>query len=202
MATGGDEFVLYLKGKTPLSQELIEQIVMMFQKDISASEELRKHLDFSKESVLKQYGMPSSAQRKIFEDLPAEGRALKLAEIRATLPDQFIPSFSGGGALLSDGILRAIEKDDDDLEGEDETFHSLREKIVQGTIEVAEDRQKKNKESELKRLALTDRKTYEFRLRNQENRRLLAEKDALEAQLHETRTRLDALLGLEQADKA
>jgi len=181
MATGGDEFEFYLRGKGPISQDLIDEAVRLFQQEISASAELRAMLDFNDEGVLKQYGMPSSAERKEFEKLDPDARREKLAAIRATLPDAFLPSFAGGGARLSEGILRAVERDDLGLRGEDETFHTLREKIVQATIELAEIRQKKNKEQELKILEKENPKRYEFRLRNAESRQLQAEKAQLEA---------------------
>lgn len=192
MATGGDEFEFYLRGKRPISQDIIDEAVRLFQQEISESPELRAMLDFNDEGVLKQYGMPSSAERKQFEKLAPDARQEKLAQIRATLPDSFLPSFAGGGARLSEGILRAVERDEVDLKGDDETFHTLREKIVQATIELAEIRQKKNKERELKILEKVNPKRYEFRLRNAESRQLQAEKALLEAknQLLEERNAL------------
>lgn len=175
MATGGDEFVLYLNGENPMTHEMIDKVVSLFQQEISESTELQAFLDFTDEGVRKQFAFTTSAERKKFEALPAEERKQVLDSIGDTLPDKFIPSFSGGGALLKDGILRAVERDDDDLRGDDETFHTLREKIVQATIDLAEERQKKNKEQGLRTLEQEDPKTLEFRLRNNENRAQLKE---------------------------
>lgn len=194
MATGGDEFVLYLRGVTPITQKVIDETVEGLQQEISSSKELQSMLNFNDEGVLKQYGMPSSAERKKFDQLSHDDKEHRLSEIRASLPDAFIPSFAGGGALLRDGILRAVERDDHDLKGDDETFHTLREKIVQATIELAELKQKKNKEKGLRKLEQEDPKTFEFRLRNGESRQLQAEKMALQKEIEETRARLEQLL--------
>ncbi len=194
MATGGDEFVLYLRGNAPITQKIIDETVTSLQNEISESAELQAMLDFKSESVQKQYGMPSSAERRAFDRLEEPERTKRLKEIEAALPDKFIPSFAGGGALLRDGILRAIERDDHDLKGDDETFHSLREKIVQATIELAELKQKKNKEAGLKRLEIEDPKTFEFRLRNGESRKLHAQKMALVREIEEFRRRVELLM--------
>lgn len=194
MATGGDEFVLYLHSKKPMTQKVIDETVEELQQEISSSKELQAMLNFDDEGVLKQYGMPSSAERKRFDQLSPDERTQKLREIRMTLPDRFIPSFAGGGALLKDGILKAIERDDLDLKGEDETFHSLREKIVQATIELAEWRQKKNKERGLQILERQDPKTFEFRLRNGESRLLHAQKMALLQEIETFRYRVEQLM--------
>ncbi len=194
MATGGDEFVLYLRGVAPITQKVIDETVEELQQEISSSKELQAMLNFDDEGVLKQYSMPSSAERKKFDSLTPDDRAQKLRDIRATLPDAFTPSFAGGGALLRDGILRAVERDDLDLKGDDETFHTLREKIVQATIELAEWKQKKNKEKGLQKLEAADPKTFEFRLRNGESRQLQAEKMALSREIEETRARLEQLM--------
>lgn len=194
MATGGDEFVLYLRGKAPITQKVIDETVEDLQQEISSSKELQAMLNFKDEGVLKQYGMPSSAERKKFDQLEPTAKVVRLKEIEDSLPDAFTPSFAGGGALLRDGILRAVERDDLDLKGEDETFHTLREKIVQATIELAEWKQKKNKEKGLRRLEVEDPKTFEFRLRNGESRQLQAEKMALQKEIEETRLRLEQLL--------
>jgi len=202
MATGGDEFVLYLQGNEPITQKIIDETVEELQQEISSNTELQAMLNFNDEGVLKQYGMPSSAERKKFDQLSPEDRVQRLRDIRAALPDAFSPSFAGGGALLRDGILRAVERDDLDLKGSDETFHTLREKIVQATIELAEWKQKKNKEKGLRKLEMEDPKTFEFRLRNGESRQLQTEKMALLREIEATRARLELLLrGSAEAEK-
>ncbi len=183
MATGGDEFVLYLRSRNPLSAHFINETVSSFQVEVSTSESLRSFLDFDDEGVLVTYGMPSSLQRREFAQLPPDERQRRLAEIRATLPETFVPSMAGGGALLSEGILLAVEKDEHDLQGPEETFQSLREKIVQGTIDLTESRQKKNKERDLRRLEITNPREHAFRYRNQENRRLLDQNRLLQERL-------------------
>ncbi len=205
MATGGDEFEFYLRGKGTISQNTIDVAVRLFQQEISKSAELRAMLDFDDEGVLKKYGMPSSAERKEFENLDPDDRRARLAQIRATLPDAFLPGFAGGGALLSEGILRAVERDDLDLMGDEETFHTLREKILQATIELAEMRQKKNKEDELKILEKENPKRFEFRLRNKESRDLQRKNDVLQRTLDETRSQMEKLLqarGIDELEDA
>ncbi len=201
MATGGDEFVLYLRGRSPLSSALINGITTSFQREISMSEILRTFLDFDDEKVLITYGMPSSVQRKEFAKLDPRERRKKLDAIRVSLPEKFIPSVAGGGALLDEGILLAVEKDERDLQGGEETFFTLREKIVQSTIDLAEHRQKKNKERDLHQMEITHPRQHAFRLRNSENRRLQGEKrrlkeakEILEKELTATRAQLEALL--------
>ncbi len=194
MATGGDEFVLYLRGKKPITQQIIDDTVISLQTEISENKELQSMLNFDDEGVLKQYAMPSSAERKKFDKMDPADRTERLRTIRATLPDAFTPSFAGGGALMRDGMLKAIERDELDLKGDDETFHTLREKIVQATIELAELRQKKNKEAGLKKLEVEDPKTFEFRLRNGESRKLHAQKMALVREIEEFRRRVELLM--------
>jgi GGDEF domain-containing protein len=194
MATGGDEFVLYLRGGEPLTQEIIDETVESFQQEVSSSEELKKYLNFDDPRVHMKYGMPSRIQRQEFAKLSPEARQRRLDEIHAALPDEFIPSFAGGGALLDEGILRAVEQDDRDLQGSDETFTSLREKIVQSMLDLAEARQKKNKEDELLLLATTNTKEHLFRLRGGESRRLQLELQRLEQELLATRRQLEGLL--------
>ena len=205
MATGGDEFVLYLRGHSALSSVLVNEIVTSFQREISSNDTLNAFLNFDDERVLITHAMPSSHQRKEFAQLPPRERQERLDAIRASLPEKFIPSVAGGGALLEEGIVRAVEKDERDLQGGDETFLSIREKIVQSTIDLAEDRQKKNKEQGLRQLEITDPKQHAFRLRNGENRRLQNEKrlleertETLEKDLTDTRARLEALLAKKQ----
>lgn len=205
MATGGDEFVLYLRGRSPLCPALINEIIASFQREIFSSDTLRAFLNFDDERVLITYAMPSSHQRKEFAKLSPKERKKRFDAIRASLPEKFTPSIAGGGALLDEGIRRAVEKDERDLQGGDETFLSIREKIVQSTIELAEDRQKKNKERDVRRLEITDPQQHAFRLRNGENRRLQDEKrrlqelkETLETELIDTRARLEALLAKEQ----
>lgn len=182
MATGGDEYDLYLRGSAPLTPELIDGAAASYQSEISTSEILSGCLDFDDERVLITYGLPSSKLRKEFLALSPEQRREKLKAIRATLQfksstnGKFIASVAGGGALLTEGILLAVEKDDHDLQGGDETFTTLREKIVQSTIDLARDRQERKKEETMQALEHTDPNLYRFRLRNQQNRRLHEEK--------------------------
>ncbi len=196
MATGGDEFVLYLRGSAPLTPAFIDDIITSFQREVSTSEILRSFLNYDDESVLVTYGLPSRQQRKEFAQLPDEERAEQLREIRATLPEQFNPSIAGGGALLGEGILRAVERDEHDLQGSDQTFQSLRETIVNSTIDLAEARQKKNKELALKQLEHEHPRQYKFRLRNSENRQLQYAKERLEEELASVRIQLAQILNL------
>lgn len=181
MATGGDEFVLYLRAPFAMTQEIIDDVIASFQREISTSEELGKCLNFDDESVLIQFGLPSSRQRKEFMRLSDEGRRRKLAEIRATMPARFVPSFSGGGALLTDGIALAVERDERDLQGDDEDFASLREKIIQATIQLAEDRQKENKDRRKAWTEKNDPKQFDYERRYKEQREMAARNRELEA---------------------
>ncbi len=184
MATGGDEFVLYLRGKTPLDTAHIDGTIASFQREVSTNESLRTSLDYDDERVLVRYGMPSRQQRQDFALLPHRERGEKLAKIRATLPENFIPSMAGGGALLEEGILHAVETDEHDLLGE-ENFLSIREKIIQSTLDLAESRQKRNKEADLARLRETHPRQHAFRLRNHENRALQSELTSARARIRE-----------------
>jgi len=198
MATGGDEFVLYLRGHSPLSPAFLNEVILSFQREISSSEILRAFLNFDDERVLMKYGMPSRQQRKEFMSLPPEERQKRLRDIRDSLPERFVPSIAGGGALLDEGIILAVEKDVRDLQGSDETFISLREKVVQSTLDLAEDRQKKNKDRDLDALETADPRQHAFRLRTGENRRLQHEKRRLETELAVTRQQLQELLAEKQ----
>ncbi len=194
MAAGGDEFVLYMHSRIPLTPAYIEKVITSFQEEISSSRTLKAFLDFDDERVIKTYGLPSSSHRKAFAQLTEAQQKQKLADIRSSLPEKFIPSVAGGGATLAEGTAWATERDDHDLDGAHESFQSLRGKIIQGTIDLAEVRQKKNKEAALRRLEAEDPRSYAFRLRNGENRELQHQKDELAAQLAEIRARLDAVL--------
>ena len=200
MATGGDEFELYLHGSTPLTPQLIEGTIASFQAEISSSEKLSSCLDFDDEGVLVTYGLPSSDQRRAFYALPPPKKAEQLRAIRTSLQfksspnGEYIASVAGGGALLTEGILLAVEKDEHDLNGSDETFTTLREKTVQSTIDLARDRQGRNKEENLRMLEHSDPNLFRFRLRNDQNRKLHEEKRQAEeraAQAEERAARLE-----------
>lgn len=172
MATGGDEFELYLRSRSPLTHAFVDEIVVSFQQEVSSSEMLRASLDFKNEEVRIKYGIPTREERKAFARLDCEMRKMGLDAIGMMLPDTHTPSISGGHALLTRGILLAVEKDAHDLQGT-ETFSSLRDKLVQSTIDTAESTMKKNKEDRWRELEYTDPKRFAFRHRNAENRRLL-----------------------------
>jgi len=199
MATGGDEFELFLRGSTPLTPQLIEDTIASFQAEISSSEKLSSFLDFDDEDVLITYGMPSSDQRKAFFALHPDQRSDQLRAIRATLQfnsspnGKFITSVAGGGALLTEGILLAVERDEHDLQGSDETFTTLREQIVQSTIDLARDRQGRNKEESLRILEDSDLNLYRFRLRNHQNRQLHDEKRQAEERAEQAEERAERL---------
>ena len=181
MATGGDEFELYLSGTEPLTNEIIQHTVASFQQEITTSERLRSLLDFDDQDVLMAHGVSTEEQRNIFEALPEPDQQKILKEIREALPDTFTPSIAGGGATLNEGVILAADIDPHDLQGEDETFYSVREKIIQHTRALAEKRQKENKKSELEQLKLKYPKEHAFRLRNRENRELEEQNQKLEA---------------------
>lgn len=194
MATGGDEFVLYLRGCTPITEQIINDTIASFQYEVSSSEELKKFLSFDDERTLKKFGMPTSALRKEFVKLSEEDKRKKLIAIRSSLPDTFIPSIAGGGALLTEGIRSAVEKDEYDLQGREETLPTLLEKVIEGTKDLAEDRLNKNKDQEMQQLENTNPKEHAFRLRGGESRRLQAEKRKLEKELKGIRSLFEALL--------
>ena len=181
MATGGDEFELYLSGREPLTDEIIQRTVASFQQEISTSETLRSLLNFDNKDVLMAHGVSTEEQRNIFEALPVPDQQKILKEIREALPDTFTPSIAGGGAILNEGVILAADIDPHDLQGEDETFYSVREKIIQHTRSLAEKRQKENKKNELEKLKLENPKEHAFRLRNKENRELEEQNRKLEA---------------------
>ncbi|MDD4628601.1 MAG: GGDEF domain-containing protein [Candidatus Peribacteraceae bacterium] len=195
MATGGDEFVLYLKGNSPISQPMIDEIITSFQQEISSSAELQKMLNFDSEKTLIQYGLPSSAQRKNFAKMERTEQLETLKKIRATLPEKFIPHIAGGGALLTEGIALAAEKDEHDLQGTDECFLSLREKIVYSTIDLAEDRQTTNKESDKQKRRRIDERQFQFETRGSEARKLQEHINVLEKEIASVRGQIGSLLG-------
>ena len=87
-----------------------------------------------------------------------------------------------------------MEEDEHDLNGSDETFTTLREKTVQSTIDLARDRQGRNKEENLRMLEHSDPNLFRFRLRNDQNRKLHEEKRQAEeraAQAEERAARLE-----------
>lgn len=170
MATGGDEFELYLRGTSPISQKLIDEIIASFQEEISSSSELRSFLDFDDPLVLIKYGWPSADERHALNDLPGDEQHRLLQSVRLGLPPKnFIPSMAGGGCNLVDGILYAVDRDLHDLRKEKD-FSTLRGKVVQGTTDLAKDRQDANKKKDKTLLERTDPLQARFLARGQENR--------------------------------
>ncbi len=171
MSVGGDEFALLLRGKQSISPQLMQEIISRYQQEIASSTELRSSLDFNDRSVLINLGFPTKETRAEFELLSADEQAQKLYELRSTLPDAFIPSFSGGGVTLDEIIASGAVT----VEKPNETFDTLREEMFDTIMQVAEGRQAQNKENLKSRLLATDPKTYQFLLRTPNDRLLLAE---------------------------
>jgi GGDEF domain-containing protein len=200
MATGGDEFELYLRGKVPITQELIDETIVLFQEEISSNSSLRARLNFDDPTVLMQYGWPTADQRQELNVLPADEQQRRRAVVRADLPAEFIPSVSGGGRNLVDGILHAVDKDPKDLRSE-KKFISLRGKVVQGTTDLAKDVQNANKERDKVILKKTNPLLARFQARGQENReqekRIQVQDEiiaSLQLELHAAREQIAALL--------
>jgi hypothetical protein len=104
-----------------------------------------------------------------------------------TLPDAYIPSFSGGGVTLDEIIASSAVT----VGKPEETFDTLREEMFDTLMKVAEGRQAQDKEHLKSRLLATDPKTYQFLLRTPNDRVLLAEIN-----------RLRGLLGLQEGGGA
>ncbi len=171
MSVGGDEFALLLCAKESISSQLMQEIIRRYQQEIASSTELRSSLDFNDRSVLINLGFPTKETRAEFELLSADEQAQKLHELRSTLPDAFIPSFSGGGVTLDEIIASGAVT----VEKPNETFDTLREEMFDTIMQVAEGRQAQDKENLKSRLLATDQKTYQFLLRTPNDRLLLAE---------------------------
>jgi GGDEF domain-containing protein len=171
MSVGGDEFALLLCAKESISSQLMQEIITRYQEEISVSSELRNALNFDDRSVLINLGYPTKETRAEFELLSADEQAQKLHELRSTLPDAFIPSFSGGGVTLDEIIASGAVT----VEKPNETFDTLREEMFDTIMQVAEGRQAQDKEHLKSRLLATDPKTYQFLLRTPNDRLLLAE---------------------------
>jgi hypothetical protein len=195
MATGGDEFELYLRSSKPLSSQCLVQLREGIQREVSHNAHLRSFLDYDDRTVLKKYGWPSVEQRAAFGRMDALQQAEVLARKRKELPDCFIPTMAGGALLLNEGILHAVDLDEFDLMGQEEDFLTLREKIVQSTIDLAKERQERAKKAEMARLRESDPRRHAWRLRNQENR--IQEKTIrqLETELADTQRQLREALG-------
>lgn len=194
MASGGDEFELYVHGKQPLQQHVIDDIVASFQSEISTSQTIRAMLNFDDPETIKQFGLSKKKKRKEFEKLDEAGQANTLQEIRARLPETFIPWISGGGCLLTQGIERAAENDANDLCGNHETFTTLRQKIVEAMFSLAEESQGIHKRLRREYLKLHDPRQYEFGLRNGENRNLADTIEKLNEEILELRRQLSETL--------
>jgi GGDEF domain-containing protein len=187
MSVGGDEFALLLCGKASLSPQLIGEIVSRYQEEIESSAELRNALDFNNRTVLINLGFPTKDTRAEFDRLSVDERTQKLHELRLTLPDAYIPSFSGGGVTLDEIIASSAVT----VGKPEETFDTLREEMFDTLMKVAEGRQAQDKEHLKSRLLATDPKTYQFLLRTPNDRVLLAEIN-----------RLRGLLGLQEGGGA
>lgn len=198
MATGGDEFELYLRSHSPIRQELIDQVIASFQQEISSSAKLRASLNFDDPTVLLQYGFPSIEQRQEFNGLPPEQRDKKRQAIRTEIElKEYIPIIDGGGCNLRDGILYAVDKDPNDLRAETD-FSPLRNKIVQGTTDCAKDQQEENKRRDKKKLARENPALSRFHVRGEENRLKEQQIQKLDELITMIRTAVETLLRQDQ----
>ncbi len=170
MSVGGDEFALLLCAKQSISPELTKEMVSRYQQEIASSEVLSSALDFGDRSALINLAYPTHETREEFVRLPMPEQEQKLQELRSTLPDAFVPSFSGGGVTLAEVIAQGKLQ-----QTPDETFDTVRERMFEMMMQVAEERQADEKELFKTHLMNSDPKTYQFLLRTPNDRALLAE---------------------------
>lgn len=197
MATGGDEFVLYVKGRSPLSSSDIQSIVRSYQHEVETNESLTAMLNFDDPETIRQYGLPSSQLRFDFDQLTQAEQEDVFKNIRKTLPRTFIPSIAGDGALLSEGVHAAIALDPHDLK-DHQDFSLLREDCVQAMIKLAEDRQKLDKDRRKLHLREHNPLQFAWEQRTKGNQILAQELLSVEARLQSIRQEYSLLLQLSQ----
>lgn len=170
MSVGGDEFALLLCARQSIPPNLTKEMVSRYQQEIASSADLRGALDFGDRSALVNLGYPTREAREEFERRSASEQEQKLQELRSTLPDTFIPSFSGGGVTLAEIIGQGKLQ-----HAPDATFDTVREQMFEMMMQAAEERQAADKELLKAHLMKTDPKTYQFLLRTPNDRALFEE---------------------------
>lgn len=175
LTAGGDEFALLLKSPSPLSQELLTEIIQRYQQEIATNPALQSAINFEDPNVLMRYGGVEKDQRKLLVKLPLDEQKKDLQSIRDELPPVFTPSISGGAATLAEGILFALEREGEthlSLDTELETLDTIAKKVTFGMWAVADARQHTAKQNFKTDLEHRDPRLADFLRRNKENREL------------------------------
>ena len=102
IVAGGDEFLIMLIGKTGLTRQRIDEIIRGYEADTTARPALRAMIDFNNPTVLRQYAKKNGMLAGKHE---ADHQQI-LDQISAALQN-FVPSITGGGVTLEEGIIVA-----------------------------------------------------------------------------------------------
>lgn len=102
IVAGGDELLVVLIGKAMMTRKRIGETVEGYETDTTARPELRAMIDFKNPTVLRQYakknglldGKSETDHQAIFDQISAALR-------------NFVPSITGGGVTLMEGIIVA-----------------------------------------------------------------------------------------------
>jgi len=198
VTAGGDEFAMLLRGKAPITPELIEKIIASYQQEIAEHAPLGAHLDLNDPKFLKRFAIRSEAQRREFEHLPLPEQKRRLQIIFNKLSENgkgFVPTVPAGGKTLDQAVNDALESGALSLGNGDTSYRDGRDAITNNLITGAEDVQKKNKAEEKLGFLKTNPRHLYLITRTEESRRLLTEIEAIAKNLTE------ALAGKEVAEQ-
>jgi len=181
---GGDEFFLFVRSTEGwLHQDVLDELAQRIKQLVAEDTVLVSHVSFEDDAFLWRYaGLDAVTMQRIDED-PEFARS-KRQEIKKTLPKKFSPSISTGTATLRDGLDRAMA----DRQGNSQhtmTFEQFAYSAHYATCDLADERQKQNKDRMKAELRISDPQQYEFLMRNAENRRLRQKILTLRAQVQE-----------------
>ena len=175
LTAGGDEFALLIRTPDTLSPQYLAKIIAGYQQDITNSLELQRAINFEDPKILMRYGGIGKKERELLSALPPDECRQDLQTIRDELPPIFTPSISGGAATLEEGVLFALQREDEhrlQLDLDLETFESASEKAIMGMLSIADARESAAKATFKKDLEVSNPKLADFLRRNRENRDL------------------------------
>lgn len=163
LSVGGDEIMVFMQSEAEINEHIMQEALLRFEAEVESHKELRKKVTFDENELMNYLNM-GKVDRENFAKLSADERQVKLQEVRASLPDEFIPSVTGGSTRLDDAMLFAIEKtgaDKLDIESA-QTFHEAAEILYRNLIKQARERMQIRKEEFRAGLAQTDPKRLDF----------------------------------------
>jgi hypothetical protein len=176
-SVGGDEFLVMVRSRRPLTDEILHGLEAQLRAAIQADRALREDfVNFDDAAFLLDYGFAGEERRESVLALGSDGeRREALADIRAQLPATFVPSVSIGAARLQPALVRAIEQAADHSADEEATFDTVAFNAFQRMVDAADGAAGTHKRLKKQRMKEEDPKLYAFLMRNAEGRELLAE---------------------------